>query len=111
AIRAGSRVRGGQQTPAIVLRARVVLAVQPEARAAGAVPARAAGLRHEAGDHPVKAQAVIEAEPGEIREARHVHRSDVGEEADADRALVGFETRDVGTIRIESDVLRLRNAR
>ena len=67
----------------------VELVLELVAGAAGAVPARAAALDHEVGDHAVEDEPVVEAVAGELREVRDGLRRVVGEELDLDRALAG----------------------
>src|SRR3546814_8584207 len=52
---------------------------------------RAASLDHEIRDHPVEAQAVVEAAPGPVDEAGHGQGGLVGVQLDLDRATVGIE--------------------
>src|SRR3546814_19253188 len=46
---------------------------------------------HEVRDHPVEAQAVVEAALGQVDEAGHGQRGLVGVQLDLDRATVGVE--------------------
>jgi hypothetical protein len=52
---------------------------------------RAAGLRHEAVDHAVECDAIVEAVAHEFLDARDVARCEIGTHRDFDRALGGFE--------------------
>ena len=55
------------------------------AGAAGAAPERVAALGHEAGDHAVEDDVVVEAELRQVDGARDVHRRHVGKQLDRDR--------------------------
>ena len=50
---------------------------------------RVAALRHETRDHPVEHHAVVEAAVGELGDALHVARRQVGPELDDDIAAGG----------------------
>ena len=79
------------------------------ARAAGAGALRAAGLRHEAVDHAVEHDAVVEAFVDERLDALDVLRREVGPQLDHDVALGGFERQlfSVGHVNPALLVLRL----
>src|SRR3546814_3316501 len=79
------------RSPALVLDAVVGLVLELVARAAGAGALRAASLDHEIRDHPVEAQAVVEAAPGQVDEADHGQGGLVGVQLDLDRATVGID--------------------
>ena len=80
------------------------------AGAAGPGPERAAALGHEAGDHAVELQPVVEAELRQVDRARDVHRRVGREEAHADRALGGLQVPEVRGVAGELGLRRLRQA-
>src|SRR6185436_15052126 len=87
AVRSRTGVRHAQQPRAVVLHAGGELAVEAVAGAAGAAAERTAALRHELRDDAVERQAVVEAQSGQVRKARHVHGRGLGQELDRQLAL------------------------
>lgn len=76
----------------------------------GATPARAEGiaaLSHKTCDDAMEFDAVVESEAGEIERARRVHRGHVGQELDADLALVRDQLPDIRLVGIEGGQWRL----
>src|SRR5690606_13312674 len=61
------------------------------ARPAGAGAERAAGLRHEAVNHPVKDNAVIKALARQLLDARNMARRQIGTHFDDDSAVLQFK--------------------
>src|SRR3954451_1960141 len=83
----GARHRGR----AAYMRLLVELGLQLLAGAAGAGALRAAGLRHEAVDHAMEHDAVVEAFTHEFLDARDVARRQIRPHLDGDGALRSFE--------------------
>src|SRR5437879_4204162 len=83
--------------------------------AAGAGAVRAAGLRHEAVDHAVEHDAVVEALTNQLLDARDMARREVGPHLDGDGALRSLEDQGVFSGAharlswVGGEVFRLRN--
>src|SRR5439155_24137963 len=83
-IRAGAGVRRREHARAVVRDRSIVLAVDAVSGASRAGAERAPTLRHEGRDHPMEDEAVVEAEPGEDREARDMERGGLRQQANAE---------------------------
>src|SRR5712671_3472271 len=109
AVGAGAGVGHRQQARLVVPGLGIELAVVVVARTAGAAAERAAASRHEALDHAVELEAVVEAELRQVDRARHVHRRHLRQQLDLDLALVGVELPEVA-LAVEREPRRLRQA-
>src|SRR3954447_20234718 len=93
----------------------VELRLELLAGAAGAGAMRAAGLRHEAIDHAVEHDAVVEALTNQLLDARDMARREVGPHLDGDGALRSLEDQGVFSGAharlswVGGEVFRLRN--
>src|SRR5205085_4494371 len=65
------------------------------AGAAGARAMRAAGLRHEAFDHAMEHDAVVESLAHQLLDPRNVARRKIWPHLDCDRSLRGFEDQSI----------------
>src|SRR5665647_380461 len=87
----GARHRGG----AAHMRLLVELGLQLLAGAAGAGALRTAGLRHEALDHAMEHDAVVESLAHQLLDPGDVAGGEIGPHLDRDRSLRGFEDQSI----------------
>src|SRR5262245_3601426 len=108
---AGSGVRHREEPGLVVLHLGVELAGVLVAGAAGAAAEWIAALRHEAADHAMEGNAIVEAELRQVDRARDVHRRDLRQELHLQAADVRVEVPVVGVRGVEGGLGGLRKVR
>src|SRR5262245_27641139 len=108
---AGSGVRHREEPGLVVLHLGVELAGVLVAGAAGAAAEWIAALRHEAADHAMEGNAIVEAELRQVDRARDVHRRDLRQELHLQAADVRVEVPVVGVRGVEGGLWGLRKVR